>query len=359
MAEPVLTVAGLVERGSGAGPAGLALELLSGHRGLERRIASPYIQKTGLALAGFHEYLRPGRIVVFGESEVRYLESLTHDARMDVLDTTFTHDIPCVLITGGWEAHDRPAGGRRAAPGAAAADIGLHPRRHFTRSALCSMTRSPFARSSTACSWTCSASVSSSSATAASARVSARSIWSSVVIGWLPTIRCRSDGGATPSILGACPEPTRYHMELRGLGIINIRDLFGVASTRASKRVELVVQLERWDGHREYDRLGLDENVYELFGVRVPLICMPVAPGRNLATLVEVAARNQLLKSRGLNAARDSRATAGAATPGRGHRSGLGGRASVRRAAMSRVRSSRTSKKARTPATRRPRDSWS
>ena len=57
--------------------------------------------------------------------------------------------------------------------------------------------------------------------------------------------------------------------------------------------------------HREYDRLGLDENVYELFGVRVPLICMPVAPGRNLATLVEVAARNQLLRSRGLNAARD------------------------------------------------------
>jgi HPr kinase/phosphorylase len=65
------------------------------------------------------------------------------------------------------------------------------------------------------------------------------------------------------------------------------------------------VQLERWDEHREYDRLGLDESMYELFGVKVPFICMPVAPGRNLATLVEVAARNQLLRSRGLNAARD------------------------------------------------------
>jgi HPr kinase/phosphorylase len=94
-------------------------------------------------------------------------------------------------------------------------------------------------------------------------------------------------------------------MEVRGLGVINIRDLFGVASTRTSKRVELVVQLERWDPDREYDRLGLDENVFELFGVRVPLISMPVAPGRNLAILVEVAARNQLLRSRGLNAARD------------------------------------------------------
>src|SRR5262245_31928376 len=104
MAQPVLTVAGLVDKGSGA--ASLSLELLSGRGGLGRRIASPYIQKTGLALAGFHEYLRPGRIFVFGESEVRYLESLTHEGRVGALDTTFTHDIPCVLITGGWEAHD-------------------------------------------------------------------------------------------------------------------------------------------------------------------------------------------------------------------------------------------------------------
>jgi HPr kinase/phosphorylase len=94
-------------------------------------------------------------------------------------------------------------------------------------------------------------------------------------------------------------------MEVRGIGVINIRDLFGIASTRASKTVELVVQLERWDPAREYDRLGLDDNVYDLIGVKVPLICMPVAPGRNLAILVEVAARNQILRSRGLNAARD------------------------------------------------------
>jgi HPr kinase/phosphorylase len=128
-------------------------------------------------------------------------------------------------------------------------------------------------------------------------------------------------------LIGTCPDLTRHHMEVRGLGIINIRDLFGVASTRTSKRMELVVQLERWDppsrrvddrSHdasgkpkgeagavREYDRLGLDEDVWELFGVKIPLVHMPVAPGRNLAILVEVAARNQVLRSRGLNAARD------------------------------------------------------
>jgi HPr kinase/phosphorylase len=105
-------------------------------------------------------------------------------------------------------------------------------------------------------------------------------------------------------IIGSCPELTRHHMELRGLGLINVRDLFGVAATRTSKRIELVVQLERWDESREYDRLGLDDQHFDLLGLRVPLVHMPVAPGRNLATLVEVAARNQLLRVRGINAAR-------------------------------------------------------
>ena len=106
-------------------------------------------------------------------------------------------------------------------------------------------------------------------------------------------------------VIGTCPELTRHHMEIRGLGVINIRDLFGVASTRSSKRVELVVQLERWDPAREYDRLGIEEAVYDLLGLKVPLIRMPVAPARSLAILVEVAARNQLLRTRGLHAARN------------------------------------------------------
>jgi HPr kinase/phosphorylase len=123
---------------------------------------------------------------------------------------------------------------------------------------------------------------------------------------------------AASIIIGSCPELTRHHMEVRGLGVINLRDLFGVASTRTSKRVELVVQLERWDPHREYDRLGLDDAFFELLGLRVPLIRMPVAPGRNLAILVEVAARNQLLRTRGINAARDLAARLEAQLQGNG-----------------------------------------
>src|SRR6201989_3489002 len=94
---PGVTVRALLESRA----AGLTLELLAGGPGLDRRITSPYIQKTGLALAGFHEYLKPGRVLIFGESEIRYLESLDASARMASLRLALTIDFPCVLVTGG------------------------------------------------------------------------------------------------------------------------------------------------------------------------------------------------------------------------------------------------------------------
>src|SRR6188508_2356812 len=81
---------------------GLTLELLAGGEGLARPITSPHVQKTGLALAGFHEYLKPGRVLIFGESEIRYLESLEPAARTNTMRLALTHDFPCVLITGGF-----------------------------------------------------------------------------------------------------------------------------------------------------------------------------------------------------------------------------------------------------------------
>jgi HPr kinase/phosphorylase len=105
-------------------------------------------------------------------------------------------------------------------------------------------------------------------------------------------------------LVGVSPDLTRYHMELRGLGVLNIKDLYGVSSMRLSKRIELVVQLERWDPGKEYDRLGLGGEKFLILGVEVPLARMPVAPGRNIALLVEVAARNQLLREGGYDAAR-------------------------------------------------------
>src|SRR5258705_9111989 len=96
-----ITVGGLLK--SRAEAIGLALELVGGQDGLQRTISSPHIQKTGLALAGFDAYLQPARILVFGESEIRYLESLDAANRLNVLAAALRHDIPCVLITGGWD----------------------------------------------------------------------------------------------------------------------------------------------------------------------------------------------------------------------------------------------------------------
>jgi HPr kinase/phosphorylase len=105
-------------------------------------------------------------------------------------------------------------------------------------------------------------------------------------------------------LMGRSPNLTRYFMELRGLGIINVKDLFGPNSIRMRKSVDLVIQLERWEKATEIERLGLEEEKYAILGGNLPLVRMPVGPGRNLAMLIEVAARNHLLKQSGHHPAR-------------------------------------------------------
>ena len=302
MTTRAITVAGLLK--SRAEAIGLPLELLGGASGLERMIASPHIQKTGLALAGFDAYLQPGRIFVFGESEVRYLESLDGSSRMNVLAAAFSHDIPCVLITGGWTPPVELL---------AASDRYHVPLLRTAVSTPVSIAKIEYLLDD---------------------ELAERQIIHGVLMDMLglgvliigesgigksecgldlvvrghrlvadDTVEIRRRGETT--LIGTCPDMTRYHMEIRGLGLINIRDLFGVAAIRNAKRIELVVQLERWDPDRNYERLGIDELRYDILSIKVPLVRMPVAPGRSLGVLVEVAARNQLLRTRGLNAARD------------------------------------------------------
>jgi HPr kinase/phosphorylase len=109
-------------------------------------------------------------------------------------------------------------------------------------------------------------------------------------------------GGA---VIATGDQLIRHHLEIRGLGIINIKDLFGVAAVRETKKLELVVELVEWDSNAEYDRLGIDEMRFAVLGVELPRLCLPVRPGRNLATLIEVAARNQLLKAQGHHSSRE------------------------------------------------------
>ena len=281
----------------------LDLELLAGTAGLDRRITIPHTQKTGLALSGFDAYLRPGRVLVFGRSELHYLDTLPAADRTAALRRVFSHDFPCLLVTGGADAPPE------ALVEADRAGVPLLKTRVTTPEAMSRL------------------------AAALDTYLAERGIVHGVLMDILGLgvlvvgesgigksecaldlvvrghrlvaddiveLRCR----AQSFVIGTGPELTRNHMEIRGLGLINVQDLFGVASTRSSKRVELVVQLERWEHGREYDRLGLDEEFYDVLGAHIPMIRMPVAPGRNVAILVEVAARNQLLRTRGHHAAR-------------------------------------------------------
>jgi HPr kinase/phosphorylase len=282
---------------------GLELDLLAGAAGLERRITLPYIQKTGLALSGFDEYLRTGRVLIFGESEIRFLETMDPAVRAANLRTLFARDFPCVLVTMGLD------GPPELTAEAERADVPLLRTALPTPVAIARLTNlleDRLAPRETrhgvlldilglGVLLTGDSGIGKSECALDLVGRGHRLVADDTV-----EIRCRGEA----ILIGTCPELTRHHVEIRGLGLVNVTDLFGVSATRSSKRVELVVHLERWEPGREYDRLGLDTAMMEILGVQVPLVTMPVAPGRNLAMLVEVAARNQLLRSRGRHAAR-------------------------------------------------------
>ena len=281
----------------------LDLELLAGAKGLSRRITIPHPQKTGLALSGFDAYLRAGRVLVLGESEVRYLESLPDIDRSAVLQRVLTHDLPCVLITDGFpppvelimeadRAQMPLLRTRVATPEAMARLSAMLDTYLAARGVIHGVLMDILGLGVLV--------IGESGIGKSECALDLVVRGHRLVADDAVELRCR----AQSFVLGSCPDLTRHHMEIRGLGLINVQDLFGVASTRTSKRVELIVQLERWEPGREYDRLGIDESYYELLGIRIPLIRMPVAPGRNVAILVEVAARNQLLRTRGHHSAR-------------------------------------------------------
>ena len=300
-AQPGVTVGALLR--SRPETFGLPLEVLAGAEGLDRVITSPHIQKTGLALAGFHEYLKPGRVLIFGESEIRYLENLETAARLQSMRLALTLDFPCVLITGGFtpppelvveaERARLPLLKTTVATPMAIAKLSSHLEDSLAERVMMHAVLMDVLGLGVLI-------VGESGIGKSECALDLIVRGHRLVADDTVELRRRQE----TVLIGACPELTRHHMELRGLGVINVMELFGIASTRSSKRVELVVQLERWDPAREYERLGLDDRFYDILGLRVPLIRMPVAPGRNIAILVEVASRNQLLRSRGHHAAR-------------------------------------------------------
>jgi HPr kinase/phosphorylase len=299
---PGVTVAVLL--GARAEALGLRVEVLAGSAGLARPLTNPHIQKTGLALAGYDEYLHPGRVLVFGESEVRFLERQPSELRRQLTERALARGVPCVLTTGGILP---PVEVREVCEAAGVALLMTRGTTGVTIARVTAVLEDSLAQRQIIHAVLMDVLGLGLLITGESGIGKSECALDLIVRGHRlvadDTVEVRRR--AETILIGTCPELTRHHMELRGLGLINIRELFGIASVRTSKRVEFVVQLERWEPGRAYERLGLDDVYDEILGVKVPLIRMPVAPGRSVATLVEVAARNQLLRTRGRHAARE------------------------------------------------------
>ncbi len=281
--------------------ASLNLTLAAGAHGLAHEIQLSRVQRPGLALTGYTDYIRYGRVQIVGSSEIGYLRKLPAKRRVAILEELCRCRISCFVVTKGLvpPAELVAAAEARGIPLLTTA-LESTPfikllsafldERLATRLHLHSVLMDVFGLGVLI--------MGESGIGKSECALDLIDRGHRLVADDVVEIKRMAD-----ALIGSSPDLTRYHMELRGLGVINIKDLYGVSSIRVSKRVELVVNLERWEAGREYDRLGLRDEKFLILGVEVPLLRMPVAPGRNIAILAEVAARNQLLKERGYDAA--------------------------------------------------------
>ena len=281
----------------------LGFEVIAGSGGVEKEITVPRIQKPGLSLAGFIEYIHPGRVQILGQSEITFVMELEATRRREIFKEVCACDVTCFVIT---KNLDPPA---ELLAAAEQNNIPVLRTRHVSSSTIDGLTRFLEER--------------------LAPRISVHGVLLDIYgVGVL----LLGDSGVGKSecaldlivrghrlvsddvveikrrgnvLSGSGPELTRYHMEVRGLGIINIKDLFGVAAVRYIKDLDMVVHLDPWQEGKEYERLGLDQRTQEILGIEVPFLEMPVAPGRHLSVLVEVAARNHLLKTKGYDPARE------------------------------------------------------
>ena len=284
--------------------AGLALTVVAGQSGTQRKIGGARIQKPGLALTGFTQHMHPERLQVLGLTELAYLRSLDENGRKSAAQ--FLAGLrPCVVVvTRGLEIPPEFSSAMEE-QGVALLSTPLMSSVFITRvSKFLEFRLAPSTNVHGVLIDVLGVGILllgksgiGKSEAALDLVLRGHRLVSDDVI----AIRRR-----TPDLLiGACSELIKHHMEVRGLGILNIKDLFGISAVRDTKKIELVIELVEWNDQEEYDRLGIDERRYAVLDVALPMLRVPVRPGRNVASLIEVAARNQLLKQQGKHSARD------------------------------------------------------
>lgn len=283
----------------------LGLRVLCGEARLdENHITNPRVQKPGLAFAGYYAYIKPGRVQIIGESETEYLRTVAPDRRADRFSHITALPVPVFVITKGidplpdflaqCEARSVPVLGSSALSSTVIKRLSWYLEEHLVpTTSLHGVLLEIYGLGVLL--------IGGSGVGKSECALDLIARGHSLVADDRVTIKRYPSG----DLVGYCEEPLRHHMELRGIGIINVQDLFGLAAVRERKTVDLVIELEHWEPGRAYDRLGLDESVYTILESPVPYIRMPVALGRNVAILVEIAARNHVLKMQGHYSARE------------------------------------------------------
>lgn len=280
----------------------LALELLTDERTLDKIVSGPEISSPGLVLTGYTERFPSDRIQVLGETEIAFLISLDSDRRSQALEGFFGFDLPLVFVT---KAQDPPP------PLIEIANrLGTPVLRTALKTAEFYGRIKPFLEDRFAPTTTMHGSLADVYGVGL-LLVGASGIGKSEAV--LDLIerghRLVADDMVQISrrgnevLIGRGNELQRHHMEIRGVGIIDVERLFGVRAIRQQKRVEVVVQLEVWDEHGQYDRTGLDLRSTSILGVPIPKVIVPLNPGKNITVIAEVVAMNHLLKYSGIDSA--------------------------------------------------------
>ena len=282
----------------------LQLTELSPSTKTEWDIRSADLNRPGVQFCGFYEYFAFERPQVIGKVEMTYLESLEPAVRRERLEKYFSYDLPCVVICRGMTAPPE------LLEAAQARDIAVYQTSmlttKFTFNAINYLNRCLAPRVTrhgvlvdvygVGVLLTGESGVGKSEAALELVKRGHQLVADDVVD------ICRvSDNRLT----GECPEMVRHFMEIRGIGIIDIKAMNGIGAVATSKTIDLVMHMEHWVQGKEYDRLGLSEDTITILGVKVPHQIMPVRPGHNLAIIIEVAARNLSLKRMGYSAAHE------------------------------------------------------
>ncbi|PKM92966.1 MAG: HPr(Ser) kinase/phosphatase [Elusimicrobia bacterium HGW-Elusimicrobia-4] len=278
------------------------LEIISGEEGLNKKITVSETNRLGLVLTGFFDYFPYQRIQILGLGEITYLES--HSIESEVFEKIFSFDLPAVFIT---RNLDVPSDFLRLSKKYKIPVIktALETGRFTTEFTLFleDVLAPSIVKHGVLVNVSGMGVLLFGDSSVGKSECALELIKRGHILVADDVVEIKRRPGEV--LIGFGEELIRHHMEIRGIGIIDIRNLFGIFSVMDSAEIDLVVQLEHWKGEKEYDRLGLDDVTTEILGVKIPAVTIPVKPGRNISSIVEVAAMNQRLKMRGYHAAQD------------------------------------------------------